>query len=98
MPKEIYGRGYQFLAKDQLLTFEELGRLARVFASLGTRKVRLTGGEPLMRRGLEILVADLARSPRTARSSPIARKRSATQAWTASPSASTRSTTRSSSA
>ena len=60
MPKEIYGRGYQFLAKDQLLTFEELGRLARVFASLGTRKVRLTGGEPLMRRGLEVLVADLA--------------------------------------
>jgi cyclic pyranopterin phosphate synthase len=61
MPKEIYGRGYQFLPKDQLLTFEELGRLARVFASLGTSKVRLTGGEPLMRRGLEILVADLAK-------------------------------------
>ena len=61
MPKEIYGRGYQFLPKDQLLTFEELGRLARVFASLGTSKVRLTGGEPLMRRGLEVLVADLAK-------------------------------------
>jgi len=61
MPKEIYGRGYQFLPKEQLLTFEELGRLARVFASLGTSKVRLTGGEPLMRRGLEILVADLAK-------------------------------------
>ena len=60
MPKEIYGRGYQFLPKDQLLTFEELGRLARIFASLGTSKVRLTGGEPLMRRGLEVLVADLA--------------------------------------
>ena len=63
MPKEIYGRGYQFLPKDQLLTFEELGRLARVFALLGTRKVRLTGGEPLMRRGLEALVADLAAIP-----------------------------------
>ena len=63
MPKEIYGRGYQFLPKDQLLTFEEIGRLARVFASLGTRKLRLTGGEPLMRRGLEVLVADLARIP-----------------------------------
>ena len=63
MPKEIYGRGYQFLPKDQLLTFEELGRLARVFASLGTKKLRLTGGEPLMRRGLEILVADLATIP-----------------------------------
>src|SRR5688572_1993414 len=63
MPKEIYGRGYQFLPKDQLLTFEELGRIARVFASVGTRKIRLTGGEPLMRRGLEILVADLATIP-----------------------------------
>jgi len=63
MPKEIYGRGYQFLPKDQLLTFEELGRIARAFASVGTRKIRLTGGEPLMRRGLEILVADLATIP-----------------------------------
>ncbi len=60
MPKEIYGRGYQFLEKGQLLTFEELGRLARVFVGLGTRKLRLTGGEPLMRRGLEVLIADLA--------------------------------------
>src|SRR5438270_841071 len=56
MPKEIYGKGYQFLQKDQLLTFEELARLAAVFASLGTKKVRLTGGEPLMRRGLEGLI------------------------------------------
>jgi len=63
MPKEIYGRGYQFLPKDQLLTFEELGRLARVFAGLGTHKIRLTGGEPLMRRGLESLIADLAAIP-----------------------------------
>ena len=63
MPKEIFGKGYQFLPKDQLLTFEELGRLARVFAELGTQKIRLTGGEPLMRRGLEALVADLATIP-----------------------------------
>ena len=63
MPKEIYGKGYQFLPKEQLLTFEELGRLVRIFASLGVRKVRLTGGEPLMRRGLEHLVADLATIP-----------------------------------
>ena len=63
MPKEIYGRGYQFLAKGELLTFEELGRLARVFAALGTKKLRLTGGEPLMRRGLEVLIADLATIP-----------------------------------
>lgn len=63
MPKEIYGKGYQFLPKDQLLTFEELARLAGVFASLGTKKVRLTGGEPLMRRGLDALVRMLAEIP-----------------------------------
>jgi cyclic pyranopterin phosphate synthase len=63
MPKEIYGKGYQFLAKDQLLTFEELARLATIFASLGTQKIRLTGGEPLMRRGLDALVGMLARIP-----------------------------------
>jgi cyclic pyranopterin phosphate synthase len=63
MPKEIYGKGYQFLQKDQLLTFEELGRLAAVFAGLGTQKIRLTGGEPLMRRGLDGLVRILAQIP-----------------------------------
>jgi cyclic pyranopterin phosphate synthase len=63
MPKEIYGKGYQFLQKDQLLTFEELARLAAIFASLGTRKIRLTGGEPLMRRGLDVLVGLLAKIP-----------------------------------
>ncbi|HEX9494705.1 MAG TPA: radical SAM protein, partial [Candidatus Limnocylindria bacterium] len=63
MPKEIYGKGYQFLQKDQLLTFEELARLAAVFASLGTQKIRLTGGEPLMRGGLDALVAMLATIP-----------------------------------
>jgi cyclic pyranopterin phosphate synthase len=59
MPKEVFGRGYQFLPKDALLTFEEIERLARVFASLGVQKIRLTGGEPLMRRGLETLVGML---------------------------------------
>ena len=63
MPKEIYGKGYQFLQKDQLLSFEELGRLAAVFAALGTHKIRLTGGEPLMRRGLDGLVKILAAIP-----------------------------------
>ncbi len=63
MPKEIYGKGYQFLQKDQLLTFEELGRLAAIFAGLGTHKIRLTGGEPLMRRGLDGLVKILAAIP-----------------------------------
>ena len=61
MPKEVFGRDYEFLARDQLLTFEEIERLARVFAAHGVRKIRLTGGEPLVRRDVEELVARLAR-------------------------------------
>ena len=60
MPKEVFGRGYEFLSKDAVLTFEEYARLARVFISLGVEKVRLTGGEPLLRRNLDRLVAQLA--------------------------------------
>ncbi len=60
MPKEVFGRGYQFLERAQLLTFEELERVTRIFVGLGVQKIRLTGGEPLMRRGLEQLVALLA--------------------------------------
>ncbi|MBM4433858.1 MAG: GTP 3',8-cyclase MoaA [Chloroflexi bacterium] len=60
MPKEIFGRGYRFLPKADLLTYEELERVVRVFVGLGAEKVRLTGGEPLMRRELETLVAKLA--------------------------------------
>jgi cyclic pyranopterin phosphate synthase len=60
MPKEVFGRDFQFLARDELLTFEEIARLARVFASLGVEKLRLTGGEPMVRRDLENLVALLA--------------------------------------
>ncbi len=63
MPQEVFGRDYQFLPQDQLLTFEEITRLARVFVLLGARKIRLTGGEPLMRRELEKLVAMLAAIP-----------------------------------
>jgi cyclic pyranopterin phosphate synthase len=63
MPKEIFGRGYQFLPHDAILTFEEITRLVRIFVSLGTRKLRLTGGEPFMRRELETLVAMLAEVP-----------------------------------
>ena len=63
MPKEIFNREYEFLARDLLLSFDEHGRLARIFAALGVTKVRLTGGEPLLRRGLEILVADLVTIP-----------------------------------
>ncbi len=60
MPKEVFGRDFQFLPSRLLLTFEEITRLARIFVSLGVEKVRLTGGEPLVRRDLEQLVGMLA--------------------------------------
>jgi cyclic pyranopterin phosphate synthase len=63
MPKEVFGREHVFLPRSELLTFEEIARLARVFAALGVRKIRLTGGEPLLRRELERLVAMLAEIP-----------------------------------
>jgi cyclic pyranopterin phosphate synthase len=61
MPREVFGRDFAFLPREQLLTFEELTRLAQVFVGLGVRKLRLTGGEPLLRRDLEKLVSMLAR-------------------------------------
>src|SRR5579884_234826 len=60
MPKEVFGRDHAFLDRRELLTFEEVARLVRLFARLGVRTVRLTGGEPLVRRDLERLVALLA--------------------------------------
>jgi cyclic pyranopterin phosphate synthase len=63
MPREVFGRDYEHLARELLLTFEEIERLARIFAGLGTRKIRLTGGEPLLRRDLDSLVARLAAVP-----------------------------------
>ena len=63
MPREVYGSNYRFLPRAELLTFEEIERLARVFASHGVEKIRLTGGEPLLRREIEVLVAMLARIP-----------------------------------
>ena len=59
MPREVFGADHEFLPHAQILTFEEIVRLARVFHGLGTRKIRLTGGEPLLRRGLDRLVAML---------------------------------------
>jgi cyclic pyranopterin phosphate synthase len=56
MPKEVYGRDYEFLERTALLSFEEITRVARLFADLGVRTVRLTGGEPLVRRNVEHLV------------------------------------------
>jgi cyclic pyranopterin phosphate synthase len=63
MPKEIFGQGFPFLPRAELLTFEEIARLARVFVAHGVEKIRLTGGEPLLRRELEKLVAMLAAVP-----------------------------------
>ena len=61
MPKEIFGKDFQFLPRAEILTFEEIERLVRIFVSLGVQKIRLTGGEPLVRRDLERLVEKLAK-------------------------------------
>ena len=60
MPREVFGRDYEFLARELLLTFEEITRIVRVAIGLGVRKVRLTGGEPTLRHGLPDLIAMLA--------------------------------------
>jgi len=52
MPKEVFGRDYPFLKRGELLSFEEIHRLSRIFVEHGIRKIRLTGGEPLVRRDL----------------------------------------------
>jgi cyclic pyranopterin phosphate synthase len=59
MPKEVFGKDFQFLDRKALLSFEEIERVVRVFRELGVAKVRLTGGEPLVRRNIETLVAML---------------------------------------
>ena len=61
MPREVFGRGFQFLARAEILTFEEITRLARIFVSLGVEKIRITGGEPLVRSDVEKLIAMLSR-------------------------------------
>jgi cyclic pyranopterin phosphate synthase len=60
MPKDVYGRDFPFLPHAQLLTFEEIARIAAIFVARGVRKIRLTGGEPLLRRHVERLVEMLA--------------------------------------
>jgi cyclic pyranopterin phosphate synthase len=60
MPKDVFGRDYPFLAHAELLTFEEITRLARVFKAHGVEKIRLTGGEPLLRKNIERLIEMLA--------------------------------------
>ena len=63
MPAEMFGEGYPFLSNGEVLTFEEIARLARIFVGLGVVKVRLTGGEPLVRHSLHLLVAMLKEIP-----------------------------------
>ena len=63
MPKTVFGREYPFLPRAELLSFEEIARIARLFAARGVRKIRLTGGEPLLRHGVEHLIALLAAIP-----------------------------------
>lgn len=60
MPKHVFGPGYPFLKRKELLTYEEIARIARVFVQKGVRKLRLTGGEPLVRNDLEELIRKLA--------------------------------------
>src|SRR5690349_817350 len=59
MPREVFGPGFQFLPRAELLTFEEITRVARIFVGLGVEKLRLTGCEPLLRRDLARLVEQL---------------------------------------
>jgi cyclic pyranopterin phosphate synthase len=63
MPREVFGADFRFMPRAELLTFEEVARLSRLFVALGVEKIRLTGGEPLLRRDLERLVAMLAPLP-----------------------------------
>src|SRR5690625_4306061 len=63
MPKEIFGKDYAFLPESELLSFDEIVRLAISFARLGVEKIRLTGGEPLMRKDLDLLIARLTEIP-----------------------------------
>jgi cyclic pyranopterin phosphate synthase len=102
MPREIFGRDYAFLPRAELLSFEEITRLTRVFAEHGVTKVRLTGGEPLLRRDLERLVEMLAGIQGisdialTTNGAALAAKAQALKraGFPASPSASTHSTTK----
>ncbi len=63
MPKEVFGKDYPFLDRAEILNFEEIARIARIFREVGVEKIRLTGGEPLVRRNIEQLIEMLARIP-----------------------------------
>ncbi len=63
MPKEVFGRGYEFLRRREILSFEEIARVAAIFVGLGVEKIRLTGGEPTVRQDLPRLIEMLAAIP-----------------------------------
>src|SRR5687767_15930945 len=63
MPREVFGPGFAFLPQRELLSYEEIARLAAIFVGLGAEKLRVTGGEPLLRRGLPRLIERLAAIP-----------------------------------
>jgi len=70
MPKEVFNKDYPYLPHAELLSFEEITRVARQFVAHGVRKIRLTGGEPLLRKNLEVLIGQLA-ALRTADGDPL---------------------------
>ena len=70
MPRKVFGDDYAFLPRTELLSFEEIERLAKLFVQLGVQKIRLTGGEPLLRRGIEHLIEKLAKL-RTVEGQPL---------------------------
>lgn len=70
MPREVFGEGHSFLPRAELLSFEEIERLSKLFIRLGVQKIRLTGGEPLLRRGIEQLIENLAKL-HTTRGKPV---------------------------
>ncbi|WP_040513614.1 GTP 3',8-cyclase MoaA [Gracilibacillus halophilus] len=63
MPREVFGSDYAFMSKDELLQFDEIERITKIFVALGVKKLRLTGGEPLLRKDLPDLISRLARIP-----------------------------------
>ncbi|MEJ8858050.1 GTP 3',8-cyclase MoaA [Variovorax robiniae] len=70
MPKEVFDKDYKYLPHSALLSFEEITRLARLFTAHGVHKIRLTGGEPLLRKNIEVLIGQLAQL-RTADGAPL---------------------------
>ncbi len=66
MPKSVFDQDYKYLPKAELLSFEEITRMTRLFVAHGVEKIRLTGGEPLLRKNLEILIEMLTPSKRMA--------------------------------